>query len=499
MKFLRQLVKFPDSFRRHRLTLRRGRQSAKEIKNNRAHSWWGKEQPWFPGNTPPRLHNRVTPLVDGENYFSELQTALEQAKSYVFIIGWTFTPYIPLNRQNEPLLQHSRLLEILNEVSLRLPVRILIWSGASFLFQPNMRETSHLQKEVTRCTQGDLKLRLDKSLHFTHCHHQKAIVIDGQVAFIGGMDLTTFMGDRFDTNSHPLRAGINWHDVQLKLEGEVVADVENNFRQRWQAVVEKEDQNLPQRNPVFEPEWNIPTQIVRTIPKGVYQFAKLGEFGIYHSYMSLIAEAKHFIYFENQYFWSPHLLAALAKAMNKTHSNSFRIIVVIPASADDGKFDNDKHVQKLQKLDNGRGVISFYSLYTSGPNMGRNPFTYRDIYVHSKTTIIDDEWLMVGSANLNNRGMITDSEINALVHDQTLAKQLRIELWAEHLNITPEAVSNQEIGELIDREWSTQAATNLEIVKNKKQPLVSTIFPYQIGRMPGAWVLEEIEDLTLEH
>ena len=40
---------------------------------------------------------------------------------------------------------------------------------------------------------------------------------------VGGMDLTTFSGDRWDTQSHPLRAGQNWHDIQLLIEGEAVA------------------------------------------------------------------------------------------------------------------------------------------------------------------------------------------------------------------------------------------------------------------------------------
>jgi len=70
--------------------------------------------------------------------------------------------------------------------------------------------------------QGDLSCYLDSSAKPSHCHHQKTIIIDARVAFVGGMDLTTFMGDRFDSSKHPLRAGINWHDVQLKLEGEAV-------------------------------------------------------------------------------------------------------------------------------------------------------------------------------------------------------------------------------------------------------------------------------------
>jgi phosphatidylserine/phosphatidylglycerophosphate/cardiolipin synthase-like enzyme len=131
--------------------------------------------------------------------------------------------------------------------------------------------------------------------------------------------------------------------------------------------------------------------------------------------------------------------------------------------------------------------------------MGIYPFTYRDIYVHSKTTIVDDEWFSVGSANLNNRGLVTDSEINALVHDPALAKSLRLNLWAEHLKMTPEAVANCTVEEMVGNAWKEQATRNEQIFKEKKEPFYSALFPYKVGDMPGSWVLEELETLTLEH
>ena len=60
---------------------------------------------------------------------------------------------------------------------------------------------------------GDLNCELDRTAALSHCHHQKAIVIDGEFAFVGGIDLTTFAGDRWDKPEHHLRASVNWHDV----------------------------------------------------------------------------------------------------------------------------------------------------------------------------------------------------------------------------------------------------------------------------------------------
>ena len=69
-----------------------------------------------------------------------------------------------------------------------------------------------------------------------HCHHEKTIVIDDRVAFVGGIDLTSESGDRFDTNHHPARASVGWHDASARIEGPAVADVAEHFRMRWHEV-----------------------------------------------------------------------------------------------------------------------------------------------------------------------------------------------------------------------------------------------------------------------
>ncbi len=86
-------------------------------------------------------------------------------------------------------------------------------------------------------------------------------------------------------------------------------------------------------------------QIVRTIAKDTYAFAPRGEFGIYHTYLRAIQQARRFIYLENQYLWSPDIVDALIAAMNRDHVEPFRIVIVLPANAHDGKWDNDRHIE----------------------------------------------------------------------------------------------------------------------------------------------------------
>ena len=460
-------------------------------------TWWDGDPLWYPGGTPPRRHNRVIALIHGDSYFAALQQALERAESYIYIVGWCLTPNIPMARSSEVAHLRTQLLPLLSEAARRVPVRILLWSGAPALMQPTERSVRQVQRTIEQEGQGDIICCLDHTARLTHCHHQKAVVIDGQVAFVGGMDLTTFSGDRWDTASHLLRAGVNWHDVQLQIEGEAVADVEHNFRHRWEAVTG--DANLPHREPRVEPGWNTPVQIIRTIPRRVYPFAPDGEFGIQYAYLHALRRARRLVYLENQYLWSPYVMAALREAIRRPRHEAFRIVVVLPAHAGNGRWDNDKHVEQLRKADAGRGIVSVYAPYTSGPNMGVRPFSYRSVYVHAKVAVIDDEWLTVGSANLNDRGLVTDSELNALVHDPELARGVRLDLWSEHLGLPREQLAGADSIDLVDHEWKLTAEENAAIIAMGRRPLVGTACRYKVARELGDLLLEDVQSLTFEH
>lgn len=463
--------------------------------------WWGDEPVWYPDGTPPRRRNRITPLIDGANYLPALRAALRDARSSVTVAGWCLTPHVPLTRDNPQLLLDSRLLPELLEVARRVPVRLLLWGGAPAFIQPTTRAAREVKRALDEAAAQagvDLRCELDCTAHASHCHHQKTVVVDDRIAFLGGMDITTFQGDRWDRPGHPLRAGLNWHDVQARIEGEAVADVARNFRQRWEGATGA-PLDLPEREPAVDETMTTPAQIVRTIPARTYDALPKGEFGIYHAYLEVIRRARRYIYCENQYLWSPDVVEALCDKIEHPPAPDFRIVVVLPARAYSGKWDNDRHVKKLREADDGRGMFEAYSLYASGPHLGLFPFRYRPVYVHAKVAMVDDEWCLIGSANLNTRGLVTDSEIDVLAHDRELARELRISLWAEHLALPREEVAGAAPAAVIDGAWRERAAENAKIMEEGVCPLPSNVHRYQTGRVPGAWFLEEAETLTFEH
>ena len=252
---------------------------------------------------------------------------------------------------------------------------------------------------------------------------------------------------------------------------------------------------MPQRRPVLEPAWQTPCQIVRTIPTRTYRSLRRGEFGIAAAYRDAIARARRFIYLENQYLWSEEIVTALIDAL-KRNDDDFRIVVVLPAHADFGKYDNDKQVERLRAADGKRGRFHAFSLYSSGPTAGRFGFGFVPIYVHAKVAIIDDEWFMIGSANLNRRGLALDSEMNAHSVDAPGARALRLRLWSEHLRVDTDEIADRDPLAVIDEHFVSLSREVAKRVEAKRGVLPALIHPYQTGRMPGTWLLQQLESLA---
>jgi phosphatidylserine/phosphatidylglycerophosphate/cardiolipin synthase-like enzyme len=206
---------------RHTRQVRKRKQGEK----NPPGRWWSGDDRWFEGGFAPCRRNTLTPLIDGKEAFEAMLEAIKGAQHYVYIVGWALTPAFSLDRTDEPPSPEGLLADVLAKVSERVPVKILVWQGSTMLFQPSKKMTKQAREELLR-EAPRIDVRLDGTARPTHCHHQKVMVVDGQVGFVGGLDLTTLEGDRWDTPGHPLRFGRGWHDVALRVEGDAVADLE---------------------------------------------------------------------------------------------------------------------------------------------------------------------------------------------------------------------------------------------------------------------------------
>ncbi len=90
------------------------------------------------------------------------------------------------------------------------------------------------------------------------------------------------------------------------------------------------------------------------------------------------------------------------------------------------------------------------------------------LYVHAKVGIVDDRWLTVGSANLNAHSLLNDTEMNVVTDDPGLARDTRLRLWAEHLELEPEVIAAEQPATVVDERWRPIAAEQLERLRGRR-------------------------------
>ena len=421
------------------------------------------ERLWADGNPPPRKGNDVELLIDGANFLPRLAEELGRAESEVHIAGWYLSTELALVREGGRVV----LLDLLEELAQRVDVRMLLWAGAPLpLFRPSRRDVCRLAERLRHV---GVKVGLDAKERPLHCHHEKLVVVDGRLATVGGIDLTTFSGDRYDSTEHPLRPAVGWHDAAAIVRGPVVADVAEHFRFRWRETT-GEDLSEPG---VPGPAGEHDLQFVQTIPEKVYEAHPRGEFRILQSYLRALRSAERLVYLESQFLWSPELVEVLAAKLRHPPSDEFRVVVVMPAHPDSGNDDSHGQVGVLVEADAGAGRFLACALYARAASQ-KEP-----IYVHAKIGIVDDRWLTIGSANLNEHSLFNDTEVNLVSCEPGLAKATRTRLWAEHLELPLEDVCGRDPVELVDEWWKPIAEEQLGR-RNRGEPLT-----HRLVRLPG--------------
>jgi len=419
---------------------------------------------WAAADPPPRAGGALEVLVDGGEALPRIAAALAGARSHVHIAGWHVTPEFGLTRDDRA----GRLRDLLGELSERVEVRVLLWAGAPVrAFTPARAAVRGVRDELIRGTR--VQCALDSHERPMHCHHEKLVIVDGEVAFVGGIDLTSLGGDRFDTSDHPMRGRLGWHDASSCVRGPAVGDVAAHFAARWREVTDDQVEDTP---PPPAAAGGVELQVVRTVPERVYEFLPQGDFRIVEAYTRALRSARKLVYLESQFLWSPQVVDILASKLRAPPSDEFRIVVLLPARPNNGADTTRGQLGVLADADDGNGrflatTISARSGGLAGP-----------LYVHAKIGIVDDAWLTVGSANLNEHSFFNDTEMNVVTCDPAVARETRLGLWAEHLERSVEEVSG-EPARVVDELWRPIAGEQLER-RRRGEPLT-----HRLLELPG--------------
>lgn len=456
---------------------------------------------WAEGDMPVRTDSQVTFLIDGRHTMWTMCLHFLTARRSIYLANWGISASMQMVRGQDhragpdgspeqlALVERLREAGLSNEdiafwntydltlqnvlgyaVSKGVDVKVLLWACPE-TFSHYSPRAAHEQLTAVgvNCILDDSANHLPHPLESLH---QKISIVDSQYAFVGGIDpLIELSGDfdRWDTPWHEFVSRLRsnpadavphcWHDVHTMIEGTAAQDVEFNFYQRWNEVANRHKR--PERELVAEPQ-RIPhaalpyrfVQVARTIPPETYHFApKEGIQGIAQQYANAFNNIRRFVYLENQYFWlhaflgvdigdfgpnSPDMernMYLLAQALERGAS----VMLLLPDHPNVGRAFTDiglDHLRKNAPQAAAAGRIQAFCLASSANYEGKE--YYRPIYVHAKVAIIDDAWSTIGSANLNNRGMRDDAEINVAVLQADFARDLRILLWSEHLGLVRE-------------------------------------------------------------
>ncbi|TFI56991.1 phospholipase [Sphingomonas parva] len=389
---------------------------------------------------------RAALIVDAADYFSLARKAMLRAQSQILLIGWDFDTRIVLDPDaGEGAPQElGPLISWIAKHRKDVCIHILRWNWGAVKL---LGRGSTLFRLARWAASKRIAFKLDAAHPVGASHHQKIIVVDDNLAFCGGIDMTA---TRWDTRRHldgdrrrkrPTTGRLYrpWHDATMAVDGAAARAIGDLARERWE-IAGGERLPVPEVSSDPWPEeleadfTDVEVAVARTRAEHE-DFESIRE--IEALYVDMIASARRFVYAENQFFASRVIANAIAERLREPDGPEF--VIVNPDKAE-GWIEEEamgparsELMRRLAEAD----VHGRFRIYSPVTRDGA------PIYVHSKITIVDDQILRVGSANINNRSMGLDTECDLALDarspgnrgaEERIAAR-RCDLLAEHLDV----------------------------------------------------------------
>lgn len=385
---------------------------------------------------------RAAVLIDAETYYAVLDDTLRRAERSIMILGWDFDARIRLRPQDGPDAPTlGDLLRSLVESRPHLHVRVLVWSLA-IVHAPGAALPLVHGADWQRHER--IHIHLDRHHPAYAAHHQKIVIVDDSVAFVGGMDLTV---ERWDTSDHAPDNGLRRspdgkcydpvHDVQTVLEGPVVGHLCDIARSRWRdatgqalatcSVVDRWPDPL-------QPDFATATVAVSRTKPGYHGQPAIEETA--RLYEDLLRAARTTVYIEAQYFTGRRLRGLLKEILGQPDGPQIVVVCTRVANGIVERFimgaNRERLLRSLKAVDRHNRLHVYYPV-TAGAEERR-------LLIHAKVMIIDDLFLRIGSSNLNNRSVGLDTECDVTFDAQGAEQReavlrIRDTLLAEHLGV----------------------------------------------------------------
>jgi len=364
--------------------------------------------------------DRAGLIVDVERYYAAARDAMAQAERSIHLLGWAFdpdTPFTPTAPGEDEPERWGPFLRDLSAQKPELDIRLLVWKSAL----PVAATQNFFPHRARACFKGSrVRFRLDGSIPIGACHHQKVIVVDDRLAFCGGCDVGP---DRWDTPLHHdgdprRRKGKGFfdcrHETMAVVDGEAARELGQLFRNRWERSSGEILLCPPEKVQGPDP-W--PPGVPVAIRNAFVGLARSEPQWRHHHevreterlHLASIAAARTLIYMENQYFASPIMAEALAARLEQEDGPEIVLVSTqhSPSWFDQMTMDRTRllFLKRLREADR-YGRLTAVCPVTPGGG---------PIIVHSKLSIIDDQLVRIGSANLNNRSTGFDTECDLAI------------------------------------------------------------------------------------
>jgi len=340
--------------------------------------------------------NRARVLLNGDQIFPAMLAAIREARSTITFANFIYEDGAVARDMASALAERCR-------AGVR--VHVLLDAVGS----------SNMPREYgTQLTQAGCKLAWFHSLNpfaikrINHRNHRRILVVDGRVGFTGG----TGVGSRWEGDG---RQEGHWRQTDVRIEGPVVRLLQAAFAENWRdatGVLLGGDEYFPKS----ERRGDLRIESIKSSPAS-------GAAEAYLLFLLAIDGARSSIYLTNPYFVPDD---AMADALVRAAGRGVRVSV-ITAGATQGVLD--RLVRKASQAHFERAIKAGVKIYEYGPAL-----------LHAKTLVVDERWVNIGSANLDNRSFALNNELNVVFLDRGIATQL-ITVFHQDLRFAP-AVDN---------------------------------------------------------
>jgi len=341
---------------------------------------------------PPLLTgNAVELLIDGPSTYRAMFAAIEHAHDYVFLESFIF----------EDAVEGERRLSVLLEAAARRGVRInVLYDAVGSLGTKQEFLDALASAGISLCVFNPLNPFDDRFSSLNQRDHRKVVVVDGDVAFAGGMNfsrayrLTSAQVRRRKLDEKAaLESG--WRDTHVGIRGTAATELERTFRESWRKAQCQGE--LPPFHDVARRAGNTLVQIVPSTPQDPANV-------IYATMLSVITYAQRSIDITMAYFVPDD---ALEKAIMDAARRGVRVRIILPSYSDfSGVFYAGRaHYDELLAAG-----VELYELETA--------------FLHSKSISVDGVWSSIGSTNFDWRSFVHNDEISVCVIDTGFAHQM---------------------------------------------------------------------------